>query len=192
MKGTKLPLWTWWRCDVHHRRFILKALTGCCGCAGWRGFDAGGCGAAVRTNRLDPENLTPTDRLWQPARVSLCRVSGSGFVPGFTPGSGPAGGGSVRILPSSSSSSAAAVPEEDPDPDSSGVWMSAPGLWGGIKSVFCFFLDSVRPGPAAGLLCTGRPVWRRTRSGLITGTLRGEINGGLVLRESEAQTPAPL
>ncbi len=73
-----------------------------------------------------------------------------------------------------------------------GVLMSAPGLWGGIKSVFCFFLDSVRPGPAVGVFCTGRPVWGRTRSGLITGTLRGEINGGLVLRESEAQTPAPL
>ncbi|GLD68146.1 tau-tubulin kinase 1 isoform X1, partial [Lates japonicus] len=49
-------------------------------------------------------------------------------------------------------------PEEDPDSDR--VLMNAPGLRGEIK-IWVLSLSGL-PGPAAGLLCTGRPVWGRT------------------------------
>lgn len=52
--------------------------------------------------------------------------------------------------------------------------MSAPGLGEEIKPVFCVSLGSVRPSPAAGL-----------RTGVVVpggGTVRGDIDGGLVLQ----------
>lgn len=78
-------------CSLFRASFILKVLSGCCG---WvTELDAGGCRAAVRTNRLEPENLTPPDRLWQPARVSLNGASQSDLsrvlLPDLSPGSGP-------------------------------------------------------------------------------------------------------